>query len=101
MKPSHRQGRGPGQVTVYGENEWLPFMGAISTFKPESSCADPADRYPPMGNDKGSQLWEKKATVLRGTTNLPGDLDSARLPPWMGTFVWQILCRVALSSQER
>lgn len=54
-----------------------------------------------MGNDKGSLLWEKKAAVLRGTTNLPGDLDSVRLPPWMGTFVWQFLCRVALSSQER
>ncbi|OXI29040.1 hypothetical protein CFB89_33250 [Burkholderia sp. AU16741] len=76
-------------------------MGAIYTFKPESDAVDHADRYPPMGIDEGSQLWEKTAAVLRGTTNLPRDLDSARLPPWMATFARQILCRVALPVQER
>ncbi|NTZ05347.1 hypothetical protein [Burkholderia metallica] len=87
MKLSHRQDRGGGQVTFYGETEWLPFMGAISTVGTESKILDDADRYPPMGIDEGSKLWEKIAVVLQGTTYPSGDLDSTHLPPWMGTFV--------------
>ncbi len=101
MKLSHRQDRGHRQVAFYGETEWLPFMGAISSFKAESNTVDDADRYPPMGIGKGSKLWEKYEAVLQGTTNPPSDLDSPRLPPWMGTFVWQILCRVSLVTQQR
>lgn len=86
-KPSHRQGRYRTQVTFYGETEWLPFMGAFSTFGTNSKTIEDADRYPPMGIDEGSKLWEKTAAVLRGTTNRPDDLDSAHLPPWMATFV--------------
>lgn len=39
-----------------------------------------------MGDDEGSKLWEKNGRVLQGTTNPVVDRDSARLPPWMGTF---------------
>ncbi len=39
-----------------------------------------------MGIDEGSKLWEKTSVVLQGTTNPAGDLDSAHLPPWTGTF---------------
>lgn len=84
---SHRQDRCHRQVTFYGESEWLPFMGAISTLGTASNTFDGADRYPPMGIDEGSKLWEKTAVVLQGTTNPPDHPDSARLPPWMGTFV--------------
>lgn len=44
----------------------------------------PVDRYPFMGANEGSKLWEKNGPVLQGTTNPAVDRDSARLHPMDG-----------------
>lgn len=59
-------------------------MGAIFAVRIENDAIDETDRYPSMGNDEGSKLWEKNAAVLQGTTNPVDDLDSARLSPMDG-----------------
>ncbi len=44
----------------------------------------PVERYPPVGIDEGSKLWEENETVLQGTMYVPNDLDSAHLFPMDG-----------------
>jgi len=101
IKLSHRQERGCGQVTFYGEIGRLPFMGAISPFGPESNAVDDADRYPRMGTDKGSKLWEKSRPYCRApriplAISIPFVCPHGRVPSW-----WQILCRVSRRGRER
>lgn len=50
---SHRQDHCVGQVTCYGVRDWLPFMGAISTFEIENNATAEADvcrQVPAYGN---------------------------------------------------
>lgn len=59
-------------------------MGAISAGGIENNEIDDAERYPPVGIDEGSKLWEEKRAVLQGTTNSADDLDCGRLSPMDG-----------------
>lgn len=101
VKHSHRQDQDRRQVTFYGKNEWLPFMGAISTVGRESNIVDGADRYPPMGIDEGSKLWEKPRSCCGASRIHPALSISPICPHGRVPLRWQILCRVSPSTRER